>query len=211
MNTAGEALEHDSDAVGGPQIPEPSIVLSPAQRKALAQLCRLHHQGYNPWQFSRRSLLLALYIAFTLAFSVLVLNMTAFAPPAYLFLGFVLGTLLNNLKIMGSPVPFGPSTKLSSTGLAPSICSRSPMSRGVAARPTVTPLEDLLSTKRREDRASLGLGRTGRRGDPQLLTPGGSAQRTEGLTSRCSGPRTAAAHFVLSKVDRAGGAAELCR
>jgi hypothetical protein len=50
------------------------------------------------WRFSRQSLLLALYIAFTLAFSVLLLNMTAFSPPGYLFLGFVLGALLKDLR-----------------------------------------------------------------------------------------------------------------
>jgi hypothetical protein len=79
---------------------EPSTALSPAQRKALAHLCRLREHGLSPRWFGRRSLLLALYIAFILGFSVLLLNMTAFAPPGYLFLGFVLGALLKELRIL---------------------------------------------------------------------------------------------------------------
>ena len=101
MNIAKVSLEPDGAVMDGPRNPEPTMVLIPAQRKALVQLCRLHEQGYDPRRLGRRSLLLSLYIAFTLAFSVLLLNMTAFAPPAYIFLGFVLSALLNNLRLLG--------------------------------------------------------------------------------------------------------------
>src|SRR4051812_45584719 len=100
MNTAGMGSELDTLGVPHPRGPEPPILLSSTQRKDLAQICRLRERGLRPQWFSRRSLLLALYIAFTLAFSVLLLNMTAFAPPGYLFLGFVLGALLKDLKIL---------------------------------------------------------------------------------------------------------------
>jgi hypothetical protein len=39
-------------------------------------------------------------MGFTLAFCVLLLKITAFAPPAYLFLGFILGMLLTNFGML---------------------------------------------------------------------------------------------------------------
>src|SRR3954447_14233724 len=50
------------------------------------------------------------------------------------------------------------------------------------------PLQELSSTKSRKVGAGERIGRTGRQVNLQLLPPGGSAQRTERLTSRCSGP-----------------------
>jgi hypothetical protein len=100
MDTAGvdSGLETAKEETPGIAASPPS--LSPAQRKALAEICRLHEHGFTPRRFSRRSLLLALYIVFVLAFCVLLQFMTAFAGPAYLFLGFVLGALLKELRIL---------------------------------------------------------------------------------------------------------------
>jgi hypothetical protein len=84
------ALEH----------PPTPIVFSLAQRKALASLCRLHEQGIHPRWFSRRSLALALYIGCVLTISVQILHMTVLAAPGYLFLGFVLGALLKDLRVL---------------------------------------------------------------------------------------------------------------
>lgn len=89
---AGEVIEHGR--------PKPPVLLSPEQRKVLASICHIYEHGLNPRRLSRQSMLLALYIAFTLGFSVLLLNMTAFAPPGYLFLGFVVGALLKDLKVL---------------------------------------------------------------------------------------------------------------
>jgi hypothetical protein len=100
MGMTAVDTELDAGESGQPRGSEPPTALSPAQQKALAHLCQLHERGLSPRRFSRRSLLIALYIAFTLGFAVLLLPMAAFAPPGYLFLGFVLGALLKELRIL---------------------------------------------------------------------------------------------------------------
>lgn len=100
MSTSGARSESGAADVLDPQHPEPPVLLSSEQRKALVHICQIHEKGLNPRWFSRRSLLVALYIAFTLAFSVLLRHMTAFASPCYLLLGFMLGGLLNYLRIL---------------------------------------------------------------------------------------------------------------
>lgn len=83
-----------------PKPPPPPIPFSPEQRKALAQICLIHERGLNARRISLRSLLIALYILFCLGFSVLLVEITAFAGPAFLLLGFVVGALLTNLRIL---------------------------------------------------------------------------------------------------------------
>lgn len=101
MSTAGAgSAELDVAEAGTSGAAEPPISLSPVQRKALADLCRFHERGISPKRFSWRTLLLALYVAFALGFCVLLQFMTAFAGPAYLLLGFILGTLLKDLRIL---------------------------------------------------------------------------------------------------------------
>lgn len=100
MSTAGAAPERGTAEAGTRRGAEGPISLDPAQRKALADLCRLHERGISPGRFSRRTLLVAGYIAFALGFCVLLQFMTAFAGPAYLLLGFVLGALLKELRVL---------------------------------------------------------------------------------------------------------------
>ena len=100
MSAADMQSEPDTGGLTPSQGSPLHAALSPAQRKALAHLCRIHERGISPRRFSRRTSLLALYIIFILALAVLALNMTAFAGPGYLFLGFVLGALLKDLRIL---------------------------------------------------------------------------------------------------------------
>jgi len=100
MSMSHKKSEFEAMALLDPERPTPPILLSRAQRRALAQICKLHEQGVNGRWLSRRSLMFTLYIAFNLVFSVLLLNMTAFAPAGYLFLGFVLGAHLKDLKTL---------------------------------------------------------------------------------------------------------------
>lgn len=99
MSTAEAGSELGAAEAGTHGAAESPISLSPAHRKALADLCWLHERGISPKQFGWRTLLLALYIAFALGFCVLLQFMTAFAGPANLILGFVLGAMLKQLVI----------------------------------------------------------------------------------------------------------------
>jgi hypothetical protein len=98
MSKAGADSGLDATEAGTPGASETRFSLSPAQRTALANICRLHERGVSPKRFNWRTHLFTLYIAFALGFCVLLQFMTAFAGPAYLLLGFVLGVLLKELR-----------------------------------------------------------------------------------------------------------------
>jgi hypothetical protein len=99
--TMSEAMSQPSAVdMLDPQRPERQVFLSPEQRKALAYLCQVHECGISLRRLNRRSLLVVLYITFTLVLSVLIVNMTAYAPASYLLLGFALGGFLHNLRIL---------------------------------------------------------------------------------------------------------------
>ena len=77
-----------------------AIALTREQRADLTRLCRIHEEGLNQRILSRRSALIALSIFFLLASAVLLLEMSDYAPPAYLFLGFIIGAQVRNLRIV---------------------------------------------------------------------------------------------------------------
>ncbi len=65
---------------------------------------------------------------------------------------------------------------------------RSSSTRARRPRGRGPPLKELSSTRYRKRRLNQAIGRTRRQAGPRLLHPGGSAQWTEWLASRCSGP-----------------------
>lgn len=100
MNVADEQSKLAAGSLTPLADPTLNAKFSVEQRRALAHLCQIHERGLNPRQLNRRSLLLAVYILLTLGFAVLLLNMTAFAAPGYFFLGYIVGALLQNLRIL---------------------------------------------------------------------------------------------------------------